>query len=297
MNQSKQHHHLTGGRLLARNTIWNILGLLSPMLVAVVAIPPLVRGLGVDRFGVLSLAWVIIGYFSLFDLGIGRALTKLIADSLSANDESRIPRLVWTSLLLLLLMGCLAGLVCWAISPWLVRRVLGIPQGLQEETLRCFYLLSVSISLVTVTSGLRGILEAYQRFRVLTLIRIPISIFSFAGPLLVLPFSHSLVAIMIVLIAGRILGGIAHLLACFHTVPALRRKFSVHGSEVAPLVKMGSWMTASNLIAPVMVYMDRFLISAMLTVGVVAYYPVPFDIVNRLLVIPGAVALVLFPAF
>jgi O-antigen/teichoic acid export membrane protein len=65
--------NLTSGRLLARNTIWNLIGQLVPLLVGMVAIPPLVRGLGIDRFGLLSLVWVIIGYFSFFDLGLGRA--------------------------------------------------------------------------------------------------------------------------------------------------------------------------------------------------------------------------------
>ena len=34
---------LTGGRLLARNTIWNLLGQLAPMAVAVFAIPWLIH--------------------------------------------------------------------------------------------------------------------------------------------------------------------------------------------------------------------------------------------------------------
>src|SRR5215471_13808988 len=72
--------HLTSGRLLARNTVWNLLGQILPMTVGLVAIPILVRGIGVARFGVLSLASVLIGYFSLFDRGIGRALTKLVAE-------------------------------------------------------------------------------------------------------------------------------------------------------------------------------------------------------------------------
>jgi hypothetical protein len=54
--------NLISGRLLARNTIWNLFGQLFPMAVAVVAIPRLVRGLGVARFGVLSLAWIVVGY-------------------------------------------------------------------------------------------------------------------------------------------------------------------------------------------------------------------------------------------
>src|SRR6266700_2547428 len=123
--------NLTSGRLLARNTVWNLLGQLLPMAVAVVTIPVLVRGLGLDRFGVLSLAWIVIGYFSLFDLGIGRALTKLVADKLAADDEKSIPPLAWTSLLLMFLLGSLGGVVTLAISRWLVYSALKIPVVLQ----------------------------------------------------------------------------------------------------------------------------------------------------------------------
>ena len=71
----KSAEKLTQGKLLARNTILNVLGYGLPMLVAIFAIPLLVKGLGTERFGILTLAWVIIGYLSLFDLGLGRALT------------------------------------------------------------------------------------------------------------------------------------------------------------------------------------------------------------------------------
>src|SRR5260370_22399359 len=109
MNVANPTSHLTRGRLLARNTIWNLLGQLLPMAVAVVAIPPLVRGLGVARFGVLSLAWIVVGYFSLFDLGIGRALTKLVADKLGAHDDHSIPPVARTAMLMLLLLGVRRG--------------------------------------------------------------------------------------------------------------------------------------------------------------------------------------------
>jgi len=297
MSVAKPVSHLTSGRLLARNTIWNLLGQMLPMAVGVVAIPLLIRGMGVARFGILSLAWIVVGYFSLFDLGIGRALTKLVADKLGANEEHSIPPLAWTSLLLIFLLGVIGGLVTFAISPWLVHRLLKIPEALQTETLRGFYLLAISIPVVTVTSGLRGILEAQQRFRILNLIRVPTSIFSFAGPLLVLPFSHSLVPVIVVLIAGRLLGGAAHLFACFHAMPLLRHNFVLRRSMVLPAVKLGGWMTVTNIVGPIMVYLDRFLVGALLSVGAVAYYTAPFDMVTRLWAIPGAVVGVLFPAF
>src|SRR5215472_10790399 len=98
---SKTHNgHLTSGRVLARNSVWNLIGFVVPMLVAVFCIPILIRGLGKERFGVLTLAWALIGYASLFDLGLGRALTQFAARKLGLGNEDEIPSLVWTSLLL-----------------------------------------------------------------------------------------------------------------------------------------------------------------------------------------------------
>jgi O-antigen/teichoic acid export membrane protein len=296
MNLEKPISSLTRGSLLARNTVWNLAGQLLPMSVAVLTIPVLIRGLGAARFGVLSLAWVVIGYFSLFDLGIGRALTKLIADKLAAAETDSIPPLAWTSLFAMLLMGVLGGGMVWVLSPWLVHRALKIPEALQAETLRAFYLLACSIPLVTVTSGLRGILEALQQFRILNFIRIPMTMFSLAGPLLVLPFSANLVPIVAVLVLGRLAGTLAHVIACFRAIPALRHlliDFSLMGS----VLRIGGWMNVSNLMAPIMVYFDRFLIGALISVAALAYYAAPFDLVTRLSILPGAVSGVLFPAF
>ena len=61
-------------------------------------------------------------------------------------------------------------------------------------------------------------------------------------------------------------------------------------------MKFGGWMTVTNLVSPIMVYMDRFLIGSLLSIGAVAYYTAPFDMVTRLLLVPGGIAGVLFPA-
>src|SRR2546427_4459732 len=105
---TKPNGHLTSGRLLARNVVWNLLGTVAPLFVAVFAVPRLIHAMGTDRFGVLTLAWALIGYASLFDLGLGRALTQLVARKLGAGEEGEIPSLAWTSLLLMMLLG-LAG--------------------------------------------------------------------------------------------------------------------------------------------------------------------------------------------
>src|SRR5271170_3552041 len=157
--------HLTNGHLLARNTVWNLIGNGSPLIVAVFSIPILIHGLGKDRFGVLTLAWALIGYASLFDIGLGRALTQLVAKKLGSGEDHEIPALVWTSLLLMLALGVVGAVVIAAISPFLVHRALKLPEELRSETFRAFYLLGLAVPVVIVPAGLRGLLEEHQRFK------------------------------------------------------------------------------------------------------------------------------------
>ena len=54
-------------------------------------------------------------------------------------------------------------------------------------------------------------------------------------------------------------------------------------------------MTVSNIVGPVLVYLDRFLIATVIGATAVAYYVTPFEIVTRLLLLPWAFSGVLFP--
>jgi O-antigen/teichoic acid export membrane protein len=295
---AKNHNgHLTSGRLLARNTVWNLIGSGAPMLVAVFCIPILIRGLGKERFGILTLAWALIGYASLFDLGLGRALTQLVAKKLGTGEGKEIPSLAWTSLLLMLLLG-LAGTACiLLISPWLVHSGLNVPDAMEPETLQSFRLLGLSIPFVVTTAGLRGLLEAHQRFGLINALRIPMGVFTFAGPLLVLPFSKSLVPVVGALVAGRIAAWAAHLLVCLRFLPELRRSIAWERSAVGPLLRFGGWMTVTNVVGPLMITLDRFLIGALASMAAVAYYATPYEVVTKFLLLPSALMGVMFPAF
>jgi len=71
----------------------------------------------------------------------------------------------------------------------------------------------------------------------------------------------------------------------------------MHRRAIAPLLQVGGWMTVSNVVSPLMTYVDRFIIGAWLPVTAVAYYGTPYEAVTKLLVFPTAVVAVLFPAF
>jgi len=199
----KNSFAVTNGAMIARNAAWNLFGLGMPMLVAVFSIPMLVRTLGVDRFGILSIVWMVIGYFSLFDFGLGRALTQVIAEKLGSRRPEEVPDIFWAATFLMLILG-LAGAVAGAgLASWLVTSLLNVPPQLQRETLQAFYLLAVAIPVNITSIGFRGALEAHQQFRLTSIMRVIMGLVTFLVPLGVLGFSHSLVAVVAALLAGR----------------------------------------------------------------------------------------------
>lgn len=294
--ENARDNELVRGGRLAKNVIWNLLSIGVPFLVAVITIPVLIDAIGKDRFGLLAISWMFVGYFSLFDFGLGRALTVLVAKCLGENQRERIPGLVWTAMTVMMAMGILGCAIVFLLTPWLVGTVLNVPAELQQETLQAFYILSLSIPFVISTVGLRGVIAAFQRFDMLTAIRIPMGIFTFVGPVAVLPFSISLYPIVTVLVIGRFIAVLAHIVLLYRVIPDLRRGYRLDATQLRPLFGFGSWMTVSNMVVPFMVSMDRFVIGAVLSVTAVAYYTTPFEIVFRLLVIPTAFAAVLLPA-
>ena len=288
---------LTSGSLLARNTVWNLLGQVAPMGVAVFAIPMLIRHIGTDRFGILTIAWMVVGYFSLFDLGLGRAMTNLVAKCLGENRQDELPAIVWTANGVMAIMGIVGAIALAAVSPLLTYSLQKIPHNLQQETLRSLFLLSIAVPLVISTAGFRGILEAQQKFGLLNIVKIPMGVATFLAPVAVLPFTNSLTALIGALVFARV----AFLVACIglalREMPALRHQFAFDKALLRPLFTFGGWMTVSNVVSPMMVYVDRFLIGSILSITAVAYYATPYEVATKLLIVPGALVGVMFPAF
>ena len=288
---------LTRGRLLARNGVWNLAGLGLPAVAALVALPALLRGLGEERFGILAISWTVVGYFSLFDFGIGRALTTRISAELGVGRPERGAGIAWTGLVLMGGLGLLGTLAVLAATPLLLTRVLHVPAELHDESRAAFLLMAATLPFVITTAGTRGILEAHQRFDLVNAVRVPLGLLNFLGPLAMLPFSTSLAALVAVLAAGRVLAWGASAVLAKRVMPSLGGRPRLVRAEVGPLLRIGGWMTVTNTVGPIIVYADRFLIAGLVSTAAITWYVTPFEVIGRLLIITTAIASVLFPAF
>ena len=281
----------------AAGVMWTLIGQAVPLLAAVLCIPALIRGLGVERFGILTLIWVVISYSSLLDLGLGRSLTKLVAERSEERDDPATARLARTALALLLVLGVAGGLVVLLAASWLVRGVLAVSAALQGEAVGALRVLALSVPAVLLSAGLKGVVEARGRFDLVNAVRAPMGIFNVVGPLISLHYSSSLVTAVAVLVVGRLISSVCFLGICMSVMPGLTRGVALDRASAGSLLRLGGLMTVSNVVAPLMAYVDRFMIGAVASMSVVAYYTSPYEIVSRVWLIPTSLATVLFPLF
>ena len=286
-----------GGRILARNMALNLVGQVIPLLVGVAATPYTIRRLGPDRFGILSLAWIIVGYFALFDLGIGPATTKFVADLLGRGEPERLPAVVWTALATQSGMGLGAGALLAAASPMLAHHLLKIPPGLHTDALWVFLTLAVSLPISFATGSLRGVLAASQRFELLNAIGIPSSALYYVIPVVALALGFGLPAIVLFLVASRLAGLAAHAFFCLRLYPTLGHGFIFARPLVRPLLGYGGWVTVSGAVNPILIYFDRFLIGVLISIAALGFYTPPCMISTKLTIIPASLGATLFPAF
>jgi O-antigen/teichoic acid export membrane protein len=286
-----------GQRLIAHSVL-NACGQGIPIVAALLCVPTLLRQMGTERFGLLTLAWSVIGYSSLFDLGLGRALTQLVAERRHAAEDPTLVQTVRSALTLMLAIGLVGGVVGLAASQWLATSALEISDGLRAEAATSFRLLAVGVPLVVLTTGLRGILEAYERFDLVNAVRIPIGVSTFLGPLVAAFFSNSLVAAVSVLLAARGVGLLVHALMARRVLPGIGSPPFFASSSLRSVARFGAWITVSNVLSPLMSSADRFFIGVMLSTSVVAYYTAPFEMITRLTALVAvAVSSSLFPMF
>ncbi|HVA01375.1 MAG TPA: flippase [Terriglobia bacterium] len=286
-----------GGKVLARNTLLNIIGRVVPLLVGIVAMPYVIHHLGPDRFGLLSLAWMVVGYFALFNLGIGPATTKFVAELLGKGELEKLPELVWTALISQTCLGVVGGILLAVASPLLVNHVLKIPADLHPQAHLIFLILAVALPIDFAGGSIRGVLGASQRFDLLNAIGIPSSALTYLVPVVALALGFGLPSIVFVLVLARIAGFAVTTFLCLRLYPALRSDFRFDRRLVRSLLGYGGWVTLSNAVNPVLGYFDRFLIGALVSVAAVGFYAPPYMISTKLLILPQSLSATLFPAF
>jgi O-antigen/teichoic acid export membrane protein len=281
---------------IARNAGYNLAGAAVSMLVSIVAVPFYIKAVGVERFGVLALCWLILGFTSFLNLGMGPAISQRLASLHSAPDDERADAF-WSAVWLNVAIGAVAAVAVLLFAGGYFNSVAGPGSGFRDEMRDALPWLALMMPTVMVSSVMYGALQGRQYFLAMNMIdatsSVLMSLLPLAMAVLVSPRIDGLVAAAL---AGKLVALVLTYIVCVRAVP-LRRPRRPVPLLMRQLVSFGGWVTLTSLLVPLIVSVDRFAIGAMIGAAAVSVYTIPFNLVSRMTILPISLSSALSPQF
>lgn len=277
-----------------RHTTYNLLGSIIPIVLALTTVPIYLKLVGPDRYGVLAIAWLLLGYFGLFDLGLGRATSFRIAALRDAPPQARADTF-WAALSVNLGMGVVGGGVLWAAAQYFFTYAFKVDEHLRPEILTAVPLLAAAVPIATLTGVLTGAMQGREKFLETNTISVLSTTLFQVFPLAVAwKIGPNLVWLLSAAVSARVLALVVLGYRC-HVEMTRGHERRLVRTEVPLLLKYGGWVTISSVVGPMLVIIDRFAIGATLGAASVTTYTVPFQLAQRIQILPAAITNALFP--
>ncbi len=281
---------------IRRHTIYNLLGSVIPLAVSLVTIPVYLKLIGEARYGVLAIAWLLLGYFGLFDLGLGRATAQRIA-ALRCDTPAKRAEAFWTALVLNIGLGVIGGLVIWPVAFYFFGRAFKVDDALRPEVMAAVPWLILAVPMATLSGVLSGALQGKERFLELNLVSVAgTALFQLVPLGAAMLWGPSLNVLLPAALFSRLFTLLMLFERCQRHVTLGNAPTFAH-TQAKELLRFGGWVTVTALVGPLMTTLDRFIIGAMAGAEAVTNYTVPFQLGQRSTILSGALSSALFPRF
>ncbi len=288
----KEH---SSSRSILKNSALNFGTQLLVVVVAFISLPILVRTLSPSDFGLLSLLWAVIGYFTLFDFGISRAVTKMLSGARDTSDSNEITSIIWASLAIGAVIGSLGMLLLYVFSPALLE-LLNIEPVNYAESLRSFRAAAVGIPFMVLYGILRGIQTAYYKFSLMNIYQFILGTVQWVGSVIVVSMGYGLYEVIICIVIGRMIVTLLSFLQLPFFITGFNLvRFKCEIGHISRLLRFGGWISVSQILSPIFSYLDRFFIGRFVSIAAVGYYTIPSEMLSRILIIAMSIVGALFP--
>lgn len=280
------------------NASLNLAFPLVPMAVSLFAVPFYISLLGVERYGFLTLIWIITGLYSIADFGIGQAVRYRVATSAAmggVDSETGRPigAVLWSAVCFNGAIGSLLAMIlAQAIGPWLFSTV-DAPTAISSEVKRSIPYIVALLPIALLNSVLMNALEGKSRFLILNLSSSSTQIIITLSTLFIAwQISQSLQYIVITVVFWHFI----QMTVLFVANRELTRKpIFLSLDEITNFLKFGGWSSVYATMMLLSNSLDRFIVGSTLSSAQIANYSVPFSLLERLQFIPYAILRTSFP--
>lgn len=281
-------------RNLSSGFIFNIIGAVVPIIISLAVVPLYIHGIGLPRYGIVTLCWVFLGYFEFLDFGMSRASSNALA-KLPPDDTFTRSRVLMTAIYTNFALGIIGGIAMLLVGHVIFSDFIKIPDDLKSEVIAAYPWMAAMLPLGMIGSVLKGAIEAHERFALSNTLNVLSNVGGQVVPLAsAFIWSPSLLVVLPALVAVRFF----YVVASFCQIIKIERPLHVMVFDRVWLRRLfgyGSWVSVSNLLNPLLDTTNQVVIGSILGSGAVANYSVPMNLAMRSQIVATALARTLFP--
>jgi O-antigen/teichoic acid export membrane protein len=284
-----------GNRLIA-NTLCNIFGQVYAVLLGLAVIPYLVHRLGAGLYGLVAVVAALGGFAGLLNLGIGRALSKYVAELYWQGEFSRINSLVRTALTVAIVAGCGGCALLFLFRGFFSEALVHGDRGAASYVGFAVLITAVGVLIALPLDPLAALPAALQRFDISNRMGVLLSTVRNAGAVAALALGFFFRGILIVHLLAGVVALVGYGYYGKKLVPGLRLRPGLNRADLKRLIGFSAPVLFAGVGALAVHKLDRVLVAYFLPIAAVAFYVIPYALAERIGLGVGNITSVIFPS-
>lgn len=281
--------------MLNRNVFWSLAGGAIPAILALACTPYMLVMLDIEHFAVTSLILSITIFFYVFDLGMSKTMTFFTSKQSQEHGKDGYD-LIGSALVSTGLLGLVISIVAYFLIPFFVDKWMSLSKSVIEDARTAFQYALLGIVPGLISNVLKGVLEGNSKFKEANICKIISGAGIFLAPIIVVMlFNENLVVISIAIVLSRYLSLFCYFY--FATPLSLIKSLTVNTKQLKFIWRYAFWAGISGFISTAFIYGDRFFVAGYISSEDLSGYIAVQDVLNRYLLIPWSMAIVLMPTF
>ena len=271
-----------------RNAVYSSLDHATVPILWLVATPIFVSGLGLDQFGVFTLAYALLGFSGVMGFGVGEATVKFVAGYETRNDKAGLERTIRSSITVAALLGLVTGAGMVFLAPYLAENVFKIDEKNVSLTITAFQIAGVGIVARFFDNVFQSVIYGFQRYDLAARVSMVANGATIVVNMGLVLAGFGLVEILWVTVAFIAASALAKAVLVRRALKwqgGLRPMFSL--MALREIFGFGFFSWLQSLGGFLLSHLDRFLIASMLGTTQLAYYAVCLQLAQQIHALPA----------
>ena len=277
-----------------KNSVFNSSAWVVTLALNILFLPFIVDKLTVEGYGIYALLTSIVGYYNLFDLGLGQGVIKYVAEYKTKKDFTAINRSINAALWVQLITGffCSLFLLIFADN---ILSLLKVSPDFLDVAKNGLHICTVGFFFTFLSGTLISVLMGLQRYDLSSLVNVSTNFFLILFTLILLFAGAGLREVILLHNIFAFLSFIVCLIIVSKQLPLWRFSFKIDIPYFKKLFNFSFYLFIGKISGLFSNYIVRFIISAFLGPKAVTYYVVPQKIITAFGGLLSNASTVLFP--